>query len=185
MGQYYKPTILDDNNTPISWMRSHDYDNGMKLMEHSWVGNSFVNSFAHQLNETLAPDGKRVVWAGDYADTEPGTPERNIYSLCIDRLHIRPATITSLVHFPFIVNLTKKVYVNINRIDKFDGFQDKETEWKIHPLPLLTCEGNGRGGGDFNGDDPNELVGSWARDVIRLDRNKPDGFEELLFGLME
>ena len=34
MGQYYMPTLIDDNGT-ISILYSHDYDNGLKLMEHS------------------------------------------------------------------------------------------------------------------------------------------------------
>jgi hypothetical protein len=52
---------------------------------------------------------------------------------------------------------------------------------KYHPLPLLTCEGNGRGGGDYRGDSP--LIGSWARDIISVEEVKPEGFEELAFNL--
>ena len=48
---------------------------------------------------------------------------------------------------------------------------------KIHPLPLLTCEGNGRGGGDFSGE--NEFVGSWARDVVSIEFDAPEGFTEI------
>jgi hypothetical protein len=35
----------------------------------------------------------------------------------------------------------------------------------------LTAEGNGRGGGDWKGDGP---VGSWARDVISAETERPD-----------
>lgn len=39
--------------------------------------------------------------------------------------------------------------------------------WTVHPLPLLTAEGNGRGGGDYHEQNPDiELVGTWARDSI-------------------
>jgi hypothetical protein len=50
-----------------------------------------------------------------------------------------------------------------------------------HPLPLLTAEGNGRGGGDYRGESP--LIGSWARDVISVETEAPTDFEELLFDL--
>ena len=42
----------------------------------------------------------------------------------------------------------------------------------LHPLSLLTAEGNGRGGGDYNG--PNmDMVGTWARDVISMENEAP------------
>jgi hypothetical protein len=62
-------------------------------------------------------------------------------------------------------------------------FPDKDG-WQIHPLPLLTCEGNGRGGGDYGGNDQN-LVGLWARNTISVSNDIPDGYEELLFTLHE
>ena len=42
MGQYYIP-IIKRNNGTFETYDSHDYDNGLKLMEHSYVGNSFVD----------------------------------------------------------------------------------------------------------------------------------------------
>lgn len=42
----------------------------------------------------------------------------------------------------------------------------------VHPLPLLVCEGNGRGGGDYCGPGEDDC-GRWARDVISLERSKP------------
>ena len=38
---------------------------------------------------------------------------------------------------------------------------------EFHPLPLLTANGNGRGGGDYLGSDM-DLVGSWAGDRIAV-----------------
>ena len=41
MGQYYKPV----NTKTMKWLYSHSYDgNGLKLTEHSWVGNTFVGA---------------------------------------------------------------------------------------------------------------------------------------------
>ena len=49
---------------------------------------------------------------------------------------------------------------------------------ELHPLPLLVSEGNGRGGGDYNGNN-NELCGTWARDCISVEKNIPDNYTEL------
>jgi hypothetical protein len=73
--------------------------------------------------------------------------------------------------YRFIVNHTKKLYV-----DKNLGLTGS---YDFHPLPLLTADGNGRGGGDYRGDDL-ELVGQWARDIISLELEAPLGYEELV-----
>jgi hypothetical protein len=53
----------------------------------------------------------------------------------------------------------------------------------MHPLPILTCEGNGRGGGDFHKGDP--LVGKWARNRVTVANRKPKGYTELEFNVYE
>jgi hypothetical protein len=51
----------------------------------------------------------------------------------------------------------------------------------LHPLPLLTVEGNGRGGGDLHDAPP--IVGSWARDVISVEQSVDEGFEQIAFDI--
>lgn len=174
MGQYYKPIILSDDNKVVAYMYSHDYDNGLKLMEHSYIGNNFVETFA----SLLAPDQpyykSRVVWAGDYADLENEDAE-NLYHQCEDDLKIHPTETNTLERFPYIVNHDKRLAVDSRTVPGGD--------WQIHPLPLLTCEGNGRGGGDFRGKD--DLIGSWARDHISLEVDRPEGYTLIPFELQE
>jgi hypothetical protein len=87
----------------------------------------------------------------------------------------------------YLVNHDKKEFVNKTKTPK-DG-----NGWKIHPLPLLTCEGNGRGGGDFHINTEKkqgnvELIGTWARDRISVVSTKteiPKDFTELIFDLVE
>ena len=180
MGQYYKPCILgekpneNENDVVIAWMLSHEYSlNGLKLMEHSWIGNDFTETF----ESLLAPNEKyhksRIVWAGDYAEPEP-----NLYDLCADKNKINPVS-KHTKKYPYIINHTKQVYV-----DKRKGVKDSDG-WQIHPLPLLTCVGNSQGGGDFFGVDNNNIIGSWSGDVISIDSKKPKGFTELLFDLFK
>ena len=65
MGQYYYPIILDANGKIVMWMNGQTYNEGLKLMEHAYLRNSFVNTFEF----ALSPEGphykSRVVWAGD------------------------------------------------------------------------------------------------------------------------
>ena len=47
MGQYYMPTLIAEDGT-VSTLYSHQYDNGLKLMEHSYIGNRFApNAFTY------------------------------------------------------------------------------------------------------------------------------------------
>lgn len=252
MGQYYRPLLFADKesctqDSLLASFYSWDYDQGLKLMEHSWVRNSLVCAVLCKIKEL----GKvRVVWAGDYADDElqrlcvkikesqdtdkPLTvadfediingqkawkaqndddytettgrvidleikemlamPLRDLknsssdngvclYSLCRESANIKK------VRFPrtnprFIINHTKKEYVDIKHLKcenpEYWGCKDRF----IHPLPLLTCEGCGRGLGDYHQseDHPSyKYVGAWARDVIGVSSMKADveGFTEI------
>ena len=78
--------------------------------------------------------------------------------------------------YRYIINHSKKQFVDKTKAPKQENFA-------LHPLPLLTCEGNGRGGGDYRDDAP--IVGKWARDIISVEEVAPEGFEELVFDLVE
>jgi len=77
--------------------------------------------------------------------------------------------------YRFIVNHSKKLFVDKWKVPNVNNLF-------IHPLPLLTAEGNGLGGGDYQGN--SKLVGSWARDIISVEYTAPDGFQELVFDLI-
>ena len=200
MGQYFKPIILGEkpkdgeHETVKAWMYSHSYDNGLKLMEHSYQGNNFVSTFEKELTRRGNHYKSRVVWAGDYAEEEPGLKiieegkehDANLYSLCNDENEIKPK-VAKTDDYPFIVNHTKKQFVDKNKVPEIQDWEGV----KIHPLPLLTSEGNGQGGGDFRGEDENEIIGSWARDVISIEKESPlvmigtTDYTELIFDLKE
>ena len=73
--------------------------------------------------------------------------------------------------FRFLINETKKQYVDFWEVPCVDGY-------RVNPLPLLTCEGNGRGGGDYDGLNM-DLVGSWARDFIKVHEHDWDYIKSL------
>lgn len=169
MGQYYRPVILGNRNAIRGYFYSHHYGNGLKLMEHSYLDNNFVGAVMQYLNEN---GGARLVWAGDYADNEKGKDE-NLYSLTSslednDGKVIRKEKPEIIVEekcdqskLHLIINDDKKEFIDLWYIKGLDTYP-------IHPLPLLTAEGNNRGGGDYSGTNM-ALVGTWARDFIRVE----------------
>jgi hypothetical protein len=168
MGQYYKAIILSQKTEAAevirAWLDAYGYNSGAKLIEHAYIDSPFVGA----VERLLSPDGmlhmSRLVWAGDYADGEPETGNNLYMSTMDDKLYT--GTTCTPTEYPYIVNHTKRQYV-----DKTGAY--------FHPLPLLTAEGNGRGGGDYYG--PGEpLVGSWARDLISLERVLPLQYKELV-----
>jgi len=212
MGQYYKAVFLAENNKPISSVSSYDFGSGAKLMEHSWEKNPFVRFVEKQLmitpqkvvwagdyadNEnplTLTPMEIKILAdeTSDYWNSkvlkEKGA---NLYCLSetIGKLSHNEEVKDKYEHDfkNSIAPLTAKYLVNHDKMEFVDKSKTpKDSDgWEIHPLPLLTCEGNLRGGGDFRGKDENNIVGSWARDYISVQSKKPKGFTELIFDLIE
>ncbi len=181
MGQYYKPISMDKKQ----FVYSHEYDNGLKLMEHSWIGNGFVGIVEDLVAEGGAWHGDRIVWAGDYADEEKNR-KNNLYTIVSEKkgskIHPEPTE----NKYRYVAILDTKDFVDTKKVPLSDVWtDDKGKEWPftIHPLPILTCEGNGRGGGDLRKEDP--LVGKWARNRVIVSKTKPKGFTEMEFNLFE
>lgn len=167
MGQYYKPCNLDKKE----YVHTHDYQCGLKLMEHSYIGNPVSNA----IENLIIPGGSwykaRLVWTGDYADKEI-SHDKNLYSMLNDDgTKIQPPDKKVDSEYKYLVNYSKGVYVDLSKI------KPDTTDFKIHPLPLLVAEGNGRGGGDFHKEDPR--IGIWARNSISLEASIPEGFSEV------
>lgn len=158
----------------VTWLHPHNYNNGYELLEHSYLENNFVNAVEFALSVNSAFYKSPLAWAGDYADAECGESMNVHEAIDIygDRNKMHPEVdVVSMSKYRFIVNHTKKLYVDKTRVNQSTDF---------HPLPLLTAEGNGRGGGDYRGSSCSELVGTWARHVISVEVDLPTGFTELL-----
>lgn len=209
MGQYYRPMVLTKNernqDRPAQWINSHDVKTkykrndgktmllgqGLKLMEHSWMNNPLCQLVEYLLLPGNAWHKQPIVWAGDYADGEYHntynwmdingvihTHEENLYNFCkIENKYKVGKKPKLLKKFKYILNHTTKQFVDKTKVPK-----DKDG-WQIHPLPLLTCEGNNRGGGDYRGD--NNIIGSWARHIISVDAEIPEDYTELIFDITE
>lgn len=158
MGQYYKPIIVSHTKkTILGYWEAFKTMNGRKLMEHSYIGNSLCNCVENYLYNN---GGGRVVWAGDYADADKGK-KSNLYELAEELKKTEFAyDCKENDKIRYLVNDDKNEYIDLWNVLSIG-------ELTIHPLPLLTAEGNGQGSGDYDGLDM-KYVGSWARNFIRV-----------------
>ena len=132
MGQYYKAIILGGQKLTgfeeiLGWLTSYDYDNGAKLMEHSWIGNAFVQAVEDIISDKGPFYKKRLVWSGDYAFNEEHLNE-NLFNLCSKLEHdeknqdnnnkivVKPSDTT----YRYVLNHSKKLYVDKNNIPNND-----------------------------------------------------------------
>lgn len=188
MGQYFRAITQKNTGTTTVYNRhikrkdKEEYTFA-KLTEHSWWLNEFVNAVClgiYQQKENI-----RVAWVGDYADdvdTINGLDHEKIVKLhkltwdC-KGIAVEPTDFT--LDNLYLINDTKKQFVDCNKYYKSSVTKD---DWCFHPLPILTCIGNGQGGGDYNyptDDSTIEYVGAWAWDKISIKDNKPEDYEEI------
>ena len=178
MGQYYKALTKNDKENlnwsiqSTRWQKSvesgkKDYDEsmGIKLMEHSWIGNQMTDA----MSQYLYKNPSSVKWIGDYAD------ESDDYYLLWGENSLPDYNYEPLdENFDYTglwcINWTKRVAFRFPEYNR--------DNWNIYPISLLTSDGNGRGGGDYWGQF-SELCGTWRGDVISLDDAMPDGFTEI------
>ena len=205
MGQYYMPTLIEPEDGSIKTLYSHDYDNGLKLMEHSYIGNDFMDA----VSSLIWKHPMKVAWIGDYSN-EPYDPNESYSSKMPHeefmefynsvwteegekkhKVHPEPVKHIGIRHKNrFIINHTQKCFIKIG--DYISRSKSKElTYWKngkhldepmyfdmcVHPLPLLTACGNDRGGGDYREGFPGyEHVGTWAFDIIEISDKAPKDY---------
>jgi len=179
MGQGYRAIILaskqpNEKELIRTWVDSGVYGNGYKLREHSYIGNKYVEAVEYLISPLGMFHKSRLVWAGDYADEEQGLSE-NLHTMSyadIIEQKMSSPNRYDMSAYRYIVNHTRKIYVDKNI----------ETETMYHPLPLLTAEGNGRGGGDCTHSNCKmlSLVGTWARHTISVEIDIPEGYAQLM-----
>ena len=189
MGQYYMPILGDVyglNCKVFDRSVNHEYTTA-KLMEHSWWKNPFVNAFS----EFLYNNPGRVCWTGDYA-TEPDdfnfnlpagivrSNYKKVWGKHITYLTCEPSDFT--LDDKFFINYDTQQYIDLN---EYKSASVDKHGWVIHPLPLLTAIGNGRGGGDFQGGIGIEFVGTWAWHLLAFLDSAPKDFVKVDIAFIE
>ena len=186
LGPNDKAKHIYDNNDPNCWGSCFS---GLKLMEHSWLGNDFVNGVLEAIWDKPA----RVAWVGDYADDEYDFDEyytKAVYEAVWGEKKAPELPfdeVPSIHKAGFIANHERGEYVDLERYAKAAVVTPKWDEgnvWVTHPLPLLTAMGNGRGGGDYSGVNE-KAVGLWAMDLLSFTEERPIGMDEVLIPFIE
>lgn len=203
MGQYYMPTLIAEDGS-VRTLYSHAYDNGLKLMEHSYIGNDFVNATSTLIWQNPC----RVAWIGDYSDSEDGDlyesklPHEEFmrYYTAVwgenrSAFLVQPESkgiLTMKSNRKYLVNHTRRAYIHMGEYIETNKWTESGLfvrghyapsvtyDMCIHPLPLLTACGNDRGCGDYHEGHPGyEMVGSWAFDLIEITGKCPKDYEKL------
>ena len=129
MGQYYIAVNVDKKE----FIHPHHYDNGLKLMEWSYVGNKFSTALLNLLKNRWK--GDRVYVVGDYADLsddseiwydglkklseELGTDD--LYDYAEANFHHLPASKVAHKRLPgrYIYNTLDKTYIDLKHAPVF------------------------------------------------------------------
>lgn len=176
MGQYYRGYVnhngkikVFDNIVDGEWT-------GLKLMEHSYMLNSYVSNV---INDLFYNKGQ-VCWVGDYyaeddyqqANCKNKELVKSIGDYVWDKAKRTKCTIKKVRYLQncLIVNHTKKLIIDCDDYYEknkwYEEWEGKKYPWCIHPLPLLTCSAN-HSGGSYYGINQNDC-GTWFNDVIEV-----------------
>lgn len=178
MGQYFRAAV-EINGTFNVYDSLPNEHVPLKLTEHSWAGNSFVESVCALIYNQPA----NVAWVGDYANKEPTVLAKYLYQKCYAKKGYALQTTSRVIEETtfsmfegdlFLVNHSKKIFVNCDSYKK----RCERDGWCMHPLPLLTAVGNRQGGGDYYSVNSND-IGTWAWDKISIEDYPPNDFEEV------
>lgn len=161
MGQYYHPIIITDKEKLE--FNPHRYGEGLKITEHSSFNTSMVGLVMQYIHDKKR-NSPRLVWMGDYGEvmrfgTGNTWQEARYSSNPPDVPNIK-----KIESYRYIINLDKDEYVDLVRCREHGD---------THPLPILTANGIGKGGGDYAGTHM-ELVGAWAGDRLSVSNDGKD-----------
>ncbi len=169
MGQYFYAAVgtrwpTTDKFLPTSWVNPGDYDEGLKFMEHAYTRNPVVCKVMDiiRLPKDVTPENhlaRRVVWAGDYGPKEDGKYTL-YYSLWQYHNDLKVKDVVKFdPKLKYIVNVSKKEWVDCSLTSfSYDAL-------KVSALAALTATPMGGNGGDFGGNDADQ-VGLWSGDLI-------------------
>ena len=189
--------LKNDKKTIVGYVYAHDYNCGLKLTEHSYIDNPVVNVVLNYLKENgggrvvwagdyadaepvkIPKEQAKEMWRNMVANNQiessfaefwaknPNVFKRNergeydgdnLYTKAEKKPKLTSSANDTAIRF--LINTDKMQFVDLWDVPCVNG-------QRVHPLPLLTAEGNGQGGGDYYGLSMN-LVGTWARDNITV-----------------
>jgi len=110
----------------------------------------------------------------------------NIYNIChqaeyykdsppisftpFEKIQDEPLTDSEMKEFIYLVNHTKKEFVDLSKSPNNDG-------WIVHPLPILTA-GSFAGGGTYHPE--SEYKGTWKGHKLSAEKTAPEKYKEII-----
>lgn len=209
MGQYYKALVVKETRirtankygcmTPprvsAYSLESKDY-NGLclnKLMEWAYIGNVLACTVTSQFVRPLTDKRKRfLAVVGDYsgwADQQvPKDLEDYRYEFkdAHDAVWNKYGNKALRKKNAFKVDLTGAYYCNRTLKEYVDPSKCPcdMNGFIVHPLMVLCATSNGRGNGDYSGNNE-DMAGRWAWCDIAVTPTRPEGYTEVEPGFME
>ena len=98
-----------------------------------------------------------MAWAGDYSDEVDG--KYNYWDIATINNTDEDVKSLEINEYRYFINKTKKEFVDIEDCPMKDYII-------VHPLPILTCLGNGRSHDYMPNEGELKIIGSWATDVV-------------------
>ena len=181
MGQYFLAYVRKKNAKRGKAFKS---TGGLKLMEHSYIGNEFMQGVCKLIYKTPS----YVVWSGDYFDCTEDQEKAEMSSndVFVDFARLWNKSVKGLsekfdITNKFLVNHDMKVYINMrDYIDMLKCGKMIDEGWVIHPLSLLTANSNGKGGGDYWDNCLNyDQVGAWNNCLLEITDDIPKGYTDV------
>lgn len=186
MGQYFHPVVKIGNRIRV--INPFDYGDGLKLMEHSFVGNPTVNAI---IKELIIYGPCRVAWVGDYSNTESLNKDggyflprvfsdqkkrkrvMDMWGKAWGEKAIEPSKISvgeydyDYLHGDYYLhNLDRKEYIHVRKYEP--------CRLLTHPLAILTCSNPGSGGNYHPRNEKDKAyMCSWCGDRIDFSWDKP------------
>ena len=178
MGQYYK-LAFKHNDGQVVYNDRCVGDRGYimaKLMEHSWMNHPLMVAVAREMYK----NPMRLIWCGDYAEPDEVTNETS-GEVEYDKLWGDEDNTHKFDEAVGLFDYKGKWFCNHDKrlaipLDKYVKKSSNKNGWCVCPFSLLTAVGNGRGGGDYDGDNV-EQVGFWAWNLVSIEDEMPEGYE--------
>lgn len=165
------------------------YGCGLHLMEHAFVGSSYVDAVA----STLVNKPQWLIWFGDYSEpNEKVNLDEVAFAKADKAAHSTPHSPVAINETIknnnyFLINHSKKLFLDMAKYIKNAprAYNNNiEPNPIIHPLPLLTASSNGKWDGDYRPTTKYawsySAVGSWCNDLIEISDTPYDGFKEIM-----
>ncbi len=207
MDQYYVDQYyICVNLTKKEFLTNHK--GFAKLMEHSWMQNSFLFAANYLLTPGQDWYKTRIVWAGDCMDVDLFLPKtarnkkQNLYDYAAKNYRKRFVDVYKILSNMYPKHAIAKMleghdkdYINFVLIGKFNEdfpyivnhtkkeYVDKQ---KCPPCPddytihpLSLLTASGNGQGGGDFHGNNQYVGTWAGDVLSAESLPPAGYKEI------